>query len=226
MTQTGSAPSATASVSSPRGDARALLAAGAAAGPLFLGAGVIQGLSREGFDFTRNAISQLGLGALGWIQMTSFALTGTLIIAGAIGMRRVLSGGPGGVRVPWLVGVFGASFLLCGVFAADAGAGFPAGTPQEAAGSLSAHGVVHMLGGMIGFLAWCVASFMLARVFAARGQRGWVLACRLVPAGILAGFAGSSATVLAFTAGAGLGLLWLTAVFARLFITAPAPRLL
>lgn len=222
MTRTGSAPVTTDSAPSPRGGVRALLAAGAAAGPLFLGVGVIQGLTREGFGFTRNAISQLSLGDLGWIQMTSFMVTGVLIIAGAVGMRRVLDDAPGGSWVPWLIAVFGASFLLCGVFAADAGAGFPAGTPQGAAGSLSGQGAVHMLGGMVGFLAWCAASLVLARLFAARGQRGWVLACRLVPVGVLAGFAGSSATVLAFTAGAGLGLLWLTAVSARLLADAPS----
>ncbi|MFC8275497.1 hypothetical protein ACFUJR_23780 [Streptomyces sp. NPDC057271] len=38
----------------------------------------------------------------------------------------------------------------------------------------------------------------------------------LVPVAVLAGFAPSAASVLAFTAGAGLGLIWLTAVTARL----------
>ncbi|MGA5562931.1 hypothetical protein ACPCUV_17380 [Streptomyces platensis] len=37
-----------------------------------------------------------------------------------------------------------------------------------------------------------------------------------MPLGVLAGFAGSSVTGLAFTVGAGLGLLWLAAVTARL----------
>ncbi|WP_157252786.1 hypothetical protein [Nonomuraea typhae] len=46
-------------------------------------------------------------------------------------------------------------------------------------------------------------------------RRRCSIACRLVPVGLLAGFAGSSATVMAFTAGAGLGLIWLTVVSAK-----------
>ncbi|MCF3131906.1 DUF998 domain-containing protein [Streptomyces olivochromogenes] len=110
-----------------------LLAGGIAAGPLFLGAGLVQGLTRDGFDFTRNAISQLSLGSLGWIQVTVFLLTGALAIAGAVGIRQVFRGAPGGTWAPRLIGVFGASFLLAAVFAADPGAGFPAGAPRAPA---------------------------------------------------------------------------------------------
>jgi hypothetical protein len=224
MTQTISAPITASSEPSTRPATRALLVAGIAAGPLFLGAGVIQGLTREGFDFTRNAISQLSLGDLGWIQVTSFLLTGVLAIAGAIGIHQALRDAPGGVWAPRLVGVFGASFLVSAVFTADPGAGFPAGAPQWPAASMSTHGAVHMLSAMVGFLALCAAFFVLARHFAARRRRGWAVASRLVPVGVLAGFAGSSATVLAFTAGAGLSLLWLTAVTARLVTAAPTAQ--
>ncbi|WP_327168446.1 DUF998 domain-containing protein [Streptomyces subrutilus] len=201
---------------------RGLLAGGLVAGPLFLGAGVAQGLSRDGFDFTRNAISQLALGGPGWIQVVSFLLTGASVLAGAVGMHRVLGGGPGGTWGPRLVGVFGASFLVAAVFRADAGAGFPVGAPDAA--RLSAHGAVHMVAGMVGYLAFCAASVVLARAFTARGQRGRAVASRIVPVGVLAGFAGSSASVLAFTAGAGLGLVWLTALTAMTARTAMAAR--
>lgn len=215
MTQTITTPAAFGAVRRP--STRALLAAGSAAGPLFLGAGVVQGFWRDGFDFTRNAISQLSLGDLGWIQVTSFLLTGALTIAGATGLRRALDGAVGGRWVPRLTRVFGGSFLVAAVFKADPGAGFPVGTPNApTAASLSWHGGVHMLSGMVGYLALCAAFFVLARHFAARGQRGWAWACRLVPVAVLAGFAASASAVLAFTAGAGLGLLWLTAVTARL----------
>lgn len=195
---------------------RALLAGGIVAGPLFLGAGVIQGLTRDGFDFTRNAISQLSLGDLGWIQVSNFLLTGALVIAGAVGMRRALRDAPGGVWAPRLVGVLGASFPLAAVSAADPGGGFPAGDPGAHTASLSWRGALHMLGGMIGHLALCAALLVLARHFDAHRRRGWAIGSRLVPLGVLAGFAGSSLTVAAFTAGAGLGLLWLAAVTARL----------
>lgn len=223
MTQTISAPIA---VSAPtRPATRALLAGAAVAGPLFLGAGLLQGLTRDGFDFTRNALSQLSLGDLGWIQVTAFLLTGVLVIAGAVGMRQALRDAPGGTWAPRLIGVFGASFLLAGAFAADPGAGFPAGAPEARAASLSTHGAIHMFSGMVGYLALCAAFFVLARHFAAQNRRGWAVASRIAPAGILAGFAGSVATILAFTAGAGLGLLWLTVATTRLMAaTPPAQR--
>lgn len=202
---------------------RALLACGAVAGPLFLGVGVTEGLTRTGFDFTRNAISQLSLGSLGWIQVASFLVTGALVTAGAVGLRRAIGHTAGGTWAPRLVGVFGASFLLAGVFTADPGAGFPAGTPDGPA-TLSGHGTVHMLSGTVGYLALCATFFMLARHFTAHGQRGWALAYRLVPVGVIAGFAGSATTVAAFTAAAGLGLLALTAAIVRLAGSAPTAQ--
>ncbi|MEU5179992.1 DUF998 domain-containing protein [Streptomyces longwoodensis] len=203
---------------------RVLPAAGIAAGPLFLAAGLTQGLTRDGFDFSRNALSQLSLGTLGWIQVTVFLLTGLLVIGGAIAVRQALRDTPGGTWAPRLLGVFGASFLLAGFFPADPGAGFPAGAPEDRVARLSAHGTVHMVAGTVGHLALCAAFLVLARHFAARRQRGWAVAARLVPVGVLAGFAASATTVAAFTAGAGLGLLGLSAVTARLTVTARPPR--
>ncbi|MFH8729729.1 DUF998 domain-containing protein [Streptomyces termitum] len=195
------------------------VAGGVAAGPVFLAAGLVQGLTRDGFDFTRNAISQLALGEAGGVQTANFLLTGALLLAGAAGLRRVLGGGPGRTWGPALVGAFGASFWLAAAFPADAGAGFPAGAPEATV--MSGHGAVHMFGGMIGYLALCAALFVLARPLAARGLRGWAAATRVVPLLVLAGFTASAASVTAFTAGAGLGLLWLSAVTARL-ATGPA----
>ncbi|MFF0475064.1 DUF998 domain-containing protein [Streptomyces sp. NPDC004284] len=197
-----------------RSGARWAAAGGVVAGPLFLAAGLAQGFARDGFDFTRNAISQLALGEAGWIQTASFVLTGTLLLAGAAGLRRALRGGPGGTWGPALVGVFGASFWAAAAFPADAGAGFPVGAPEATA--MSGHGAAHMFGGMIGYLALCAAFFVLARPLAARGLRHWAVASRIVPAVVLAGFMASASSVLAFTVGAGLGLLWLSAVTARL----------
>ncbi|MGW1892364.1 DUF998 domain-containing protein [Streptomyces sp. NPDC002004] len=222
MTQTIGAPftgrSASASLTT-----RALLACGAAAGPLFLSVGVIEGLTRGGFNFTRNAISQLSLGPMGWIQVINFLLTGVLVTAGAVGIRRTIGHTTGGTWAPRLIGVFGVSFLLAGAFTADPGSGFPAGTPDGPA-PMSAHGAVHMLVGTAGYLALCAAFLVLARHFAAHARRRWALACRIMPVGILTGFAGSATTVAAFTAGAGLGLLVLTAVIARLPGQSPTPR--
>ncbi|MFE9737479.1 DUF998 domain-containing protein [Streptomyces sp. NPDC006477] len=197
--------------------ARRLLFGGVVGGPLFLVVGLVEGLTRDGFSFTRNAISQLALGDAGWIQTVNFLLAAVLLGAGALGLRRALYGGPGGTWVPVSAGVFGASFAAAAVFPADAGAGFPAGAPETPA--LSTSGAVHMLGGMIGYLALCAVFLLLARVFTVRGDRAWALGSRLAPVAVLAGFAASAATVTAFTAGAAVGLCWLSAATARLRAT-------
>ncbi|MGC5398254.1 DUF998 domain-containing protein [Streptomyces sp. DT20] len=222
MTQTLNAPKNEAgsrSTTSPSAS-RWPLAGAVVAGPLFLGAGVVQGLAREGFDFTRNAISQLALGDPGWIQTVNFLLTGALLLTGAVGLRRVLRPGPGGTWGPVLIAVFGASFLAAAAFRADPGGGFPVGAPDV--GTLSAHGAGHMAAGGIGYLALSAAFVVLARPLAARGHRGWALASRIAPVLVLTGFMASAASVLVFTLGAGFGLCWLAAVTVRL-LTGASP---
>jgi hypothetical protein len=51
---------------------RALRACAAAAGPLFVIAALVQALTRPGFNLTRNALSLLDDGSLGWIQAANF----------------------------------------------------------------------------------------------------------------------------------------------------------
>jgi Protein of unknown function (DUF998) len=81
-----------------------LLSGGVIAGPLFIGASYAQVLTRAGIDFKRRAISMLTLGDQGWIQSAIFEITGLLVLACAVGMRRVLrsgrasTGGPAAVR--------------------------------------------------------------------------------------------------------------------------------
>lgn len=45
-----------------------LLKAGALAAPIWILAALIQGLTRDGFSFTRHPISMLALGDLGWTR--------------------------------------------------------------------------------------------------------------------------------------------------------------
>lgn len=219
MAHTFSASEHVAPVSSVSGAAvRRRLTGGMAAGPVFLAVGAVQGLARDGFDFSRNALSQLALSQAGWIQTVNFLLTGAMLVMGAVGLRQVLGGGTGGTWGPLLVSVFGASFWAAAAFPADAGAGFPVGAPDGTV--ISGHGAIHMVAGMVGYLALCAAFVVLVGSLAARAHRRWAVTSRLVPVAVLAGFLASATSVLAFTAGAGLGLLWLTAVTARL-ATAP-----
>src|SRR2546426_844887 len=82
-------------------------ARGGAPAIVFCVVGLGQAFTRAGFALRHNAISQLSLGDLGWVQITSFIVTGLLAIACAVGARRALAGQPGGTWGPRLIGMFG-----------------------------------------------------------------------------------------------------------------------
>ncbi len=51
---------------------KSLLGYGVIAGPIYVVVAAAQALTREGYDPTRHAVSQLSNGALGWIQIANF----------------------------------------------------------------------------------------------------------------------------------------------------------
>lgn len=151
---------------------RTLLICGVIAGPLFTVVGLVQAYTRPGFDLTRHALSVLENGNLGWIQVSSFLLTGLLYIACAVGMRRTMAGSRGGTWGPWLIGIMGAGLFAAAFLRADPGLGFPPGTPENAT-TLSWHGMGHLIVGSVAFLALIAACLVFARRFRAGQQRGW-----------------------------------------------------
>src|SRR6266496_2368338 len=68
---------------------RALLICGLIAGPFYIVVGLIQALTRPGFDLMRHDLSLLANGDLGWIQSTNLVLAGLLVVAFAVGMRQI-----------------------------------------------------------------------------------------------------------------------------------------
>ena len=154
-----------------------MLASGVVAGPLFLAVLMIQAFTRDGFDLSRHPLSLLSLGNLGWIQIANFIVTGALFVACAIGMRRALRPGRSGTWAPRLVGAFGVGLIVAGVFATDAGAGFPPGAPAGAPEQISWHGILHEVGFGLAFLGMIVGCLVFARRFADLKRRGWVGAC-------------------------------------------------
>jgi hypothetical membrane protein len=153
---------------------RALLTLGAVGGPLFVVVAVIEVAARPGFDVTRHQLSMTANGDLGWVQATNFLLTGMLILAGAIGMRRALRGSRAGTWGPLLIAAFGLSTVLVTFFTADPARGFPPGTPTSGT-VISSHGLIHLAIATIGFVALIAACFVLARRFADTRERGWQL---------------------------------------------------
>lgn len=205
------------------GRPRALLLAGAVAGPLYLVVGLIQAFTRPGFDLRRHDLSLLANGDLGWIQMSNLIVSGLLVIAGAAGIRRCLASGRGRTWGPLLVGVYGIGLIGAGFFTADPALGFPPGTPADAH-SVSWHGLLHFVSGGVGFLSLIAGCFVFARRFAAGGERAWAaysvatgVVFFLAFGGIAAG-SGNSWTILGFWIGVVLAWSWITAMAVRLII--------
>src|SRR2546421_4133245 len=109
----------------------ALLLCGAVAGPVYLVVGLAQALTRPGFDLTRHDLSLLANGDLGWIQVANLVVSGLLVVAGAVGMRRAVRSGRAALWGPLLVGVYGLGLVGAGFFVADPAPGFPPGTPAD-----------------------------------------------------------------------------------------------
>jgi hypothetical protein len=161
---------------------RALLAAGVVAGPLFLGTVLLQAAAHDDFHLRVHPLSSLALGDHGWVQVANFLVTGALLVAFAIGLRRRLNPGRGGTWVPALVAVNGLSLAVAGLFPADPINGYPAGAVE----GTTLHGVVHAAAPTVGGLAGYATLVVLARRFAADGRRGWATASvALIPADLV-----------------------------------------
>lgn len=193
---------------------RSLIGWGVVAGPFYVVVSLAQAVTREGFDLSQDAWSTLANGSLGWVQVANLVLTGLMVVAFAVGLRRALVSGPGARWVPRLVSVFGAGLVLAGVFRADPADGFPVGS--SAPDVPSWHAMLHLLCSGIGFVALAVAMIVVARRFAAqRRPLGAVLSAAAAVA-LLSGFAVISSVpgtvgVLAFTAAIVLTWTWVSA---------------
>ncbi|GHJ56401.1 hypothetical protein Nm8I071_57080 [Nonomuraea sp. TT08I-71] len=152
-----------------------LLTAGAAAGPLFLGLGLAQAFTRDGFDLSRQPLSLLALGEHGWIQIANFVVSGLLALAGAAGFRRALRGGPAATWGPALVAVLGVGLIVAGVLRADPSMGWPAGAPEGSPETMSWHSYGHGVGAMLSFGSLTVACLVFARRFGRVGALASVL---------------------------------------------------
>jgi len=96
----------------------------------------LDGLSRPGYDGTRNWISQLSLGANGWHGTVNLATCGLWVILCAIGLHRRADG--------WAVGLIlwcGLCLVSLALVRTDAGLGFPPDVPDEH----TMRGLIHKL---------------------------------------------------------------------------------
>jgi hypothetical protein len=224
MTQTITAPAArTAGVTCQAKATKTLLAYGVVAGPLFVTVAGVQALTREGFDIRHHAASLLSNGGPGWIQITNFVLTGLMTIAAAVGVRRALRSGRGATWGPRLLAGYGVGLIGGGIFVADPMNGFPVGAPAGAPDPVSWHGMAHLVVGGLGFLALIAACFVVARRFAAAGQKGWATYSVVTGVVFFAAFAGiasgsgSAGVNVAFAVAVVFAWTWIAALAAHLY---------
>jgi hypothetical protein len=152
----------------------ALLASGIVGGVGFPGIMLAAGALREGYSALHQPVSMLSLEAGGWVQIANFAVTGLLMVACAVGLRRALGSGRGAMWGPLLIGIYGVGLVGAGVFSADPSFGYPPGAPLGPAASFSVHGRLHEVASYMVFGPLMAACFVFARRFAAEpGRRGW-----------------------------------------------------
>jgi hypothetical protein len=198
---------------------RTQLALGAAAGPLYVIVGLAQILTREGFDWTRHALSLMSNGPWGWVQVANFLLSGLLVLAGAIGLKRGLAIGRGRTAGPLFVAIYGLGLIGAAFFSADPALGFPPGTPDGPPAVITTHGLLHFVSGGIGFLGLIAACFVLAARFRGEGRSSWMWFSLATGVLFFAGFAGiasgaqSRTLVIAFYLAVLLAWTWLSALF-------------
>lgn len=189
----------------------ALLNAGVWAGIIFFIVATAESFLRPGFDLSRHAISMLSLGERGWLMVATFVLSGVLVLACAVGLKREGAG----VTVPALLGLYGIGLVLAGLFPAPAGLGFPPGTPDDQQPVMTTTAIVHSIAFMLAFSSLIVACFVMA--FRSRRTNGTLALVSAatgiaLPLLIALGMAQVVATGVAFYLAAMLAWLWLAIV--------------
>ena len=151
---------------------RALLLAGAVAGPLFAAVATGQVLLREGFDLRRHPLSQLATGGPGFVQIINFIVAGIGVLCLAVAVHRSITDGVGRRWLAPLIAVFGFGLIASGIFVMDPENGFPIGTPAGPVPSMSWHGIAHLVAVTVAYTGLAAACIVLA-VRMARRRAGW-----------------------------------------------------
>jgi hypothetical membrane protein len=153
---------------------RLLIACGALGPILFILVFLVEGATRPGYSAWHNFVSDLSQSDQGWMQIANFLLCGVLMLCFALGLRQVLRSGKGAVWGPLLLGIFGLSLLIAGLFVTDPSLGYyPPGTSSS---THTLHGTIHGANAPLAFGSLTIAIFVLARRFASdREWRGWAL---------------------------------------------------
>jgi hypothetical protein len=197
---------------------RSLLGWGLVAGPFYFLVSLAQAFVRDGFDLARHPLSALANGPGGWVQSANLALTGLMVIAAAVGFRRVLGARSLGVLVGLVV--YGLGMIVAAGFPMDPSDGFPAGTPEGMPTTITTSGLVHFAAGGLGFTMLAVSAFFMAALMRRRGQPALSAFALLAGLTILLGFFGGM-----MLPGLGIIGIWLSVIMQFGYIFAMARHL-
>jgi hypothetical protein len=212
--------------------ARDLLYCGLATGPVFVTTFLAEGATRDGYRPSRHPVSSLALGPRGQVQAANFAVTGTLVLAGAAGLGHAADPALSSRAGRALIGAAGAGLISAAVFATDPVSGYPPGTP-DALTQPTCTGMIHNLAAVPVFLGLPAAAITCSRQSIRAGRRGFGLYCAATATTMLAtmalagaGFNQSPRLVnlagLFQRASIVTGFGWLTALSAQALTRAPA----
>lgn len=130
---------------------------------------LLDGATRAGYSPYRHGVSQLTSGESAWLERGTYVLCGVLVAVFATGLRRRITGAPGGLWGPLLIGAMGAGLVIAGIFPTDPALGYPPGQPAV----VTASGRLHQVGGSLLFTGLIGAGFVLAGYFRHLGRRKW-----------------------------------------------------
>lgn len=131
---------------------------------------LIAGAIRPNYSPMYHHVSSLSLGDGGWVQISNFVVTGALMAACALGLRRSLASGPGATWGPLLIVAFGLGLIGAGVFVADAAFGYPPGAPAGVPTSHTFHGTLHNVVSIVVFASVTAACFVFGPLPETAGQ--------------------------------------------------------
>ncbi|HKV57068.1 MAG TPA: DUF998 domain-containing protein [Ktedonobacteraceae bacterium] len=153
---------------------RLLIVCGAVGPLLFILVFLLEGITRPGYSAWHNFVSDLSQSDQGWVQIVNFLICGVLTLCFAFGLRQVFRSGKGAVWGPLLLGIFGLSTVVAGIFVTDPSLGYyPLGTSSS---TQTLHGTIHGTNAPLVFVSLTIAIFVLARRFASDpAWRGWAL---------------------------------------------------
>jgi hypothetical protein len=164
-----------------------LLFCGPAGSILFIVMFLIQGAIREDYTPLRFPISSLSIGTLGWIQITNFIISGTLIFLFAFGLRQATLLIKGSLWISRLIGAVGLGLIGAGIFSSDPVFGYPITSPLAIA-QFTVHGHLHDFFSIFVFICSPIVCFKFRSRFKESGENGWATYSLFSGIGILISF--------------------------------------